>query len=40
MLSEQYVAAPWQYGRIDGASHWLSPDVPGKVYQRLLDFLK
>lgn len=39
-LSEGYVAARWQYVRIDGASHWLQLDVPEQVSRLLLDFLR
>ena len=39
-LSGQYVTAPWQYARFDGASHWLQLDVPDQVNPLLLDFLK
>jgi len=40
ILSGQYVTAPWQYARFDGASHWLQLDVPDQVNPLLLDFLK
>jgi pimeloyl-ACP methyl ester carboxylesterase len=38
-LSAQFVAGPWRYERIEGASHWIPVDAPEKLNQLLLDFL-
>jgi pimeloyl-ACP methyl ester carboxylesterase len=38
--SARYVEGPWRYARIDGASHWLQLEVPGRVNDLLLDYLK
>ncbi|HWB67491.1 MAG TPA: alpha/beta fold hydrolase [Mycobacteriales bacterium] len=37
--SEKYVEGPWRYQRIDGAGHWMQPEVPDQVNEILLDFL-
>lgn len=37
--SAQYVRAPWQYQRIEGASHWLQLDMPETVNRLLLAYL-
>ncbi|WP_428558915.1 MAG: alpha/beta fold hydrolase [Solidesulfovibrio sp. DCME] len=38
--SQRYVAGPWRYERITGASHWLQLDAPQKVNSLLLDFFR
>ena len=38
--SAAFVAGPWRYERIDGASHWLQLDQPGRLNSLLLDFLR
>jgi pimeloyl-ACP methyl ester carboxylesterase len=37
--SGNHVTGPWRYERIDGASHWMQLDAPGRVNALLLDFL-
>jgi len=37
--SEQYVDGPWQYQRVDKASHWIPLDQPERVTKLLFDFL-
>jgi pimeloyl-ACP methyl ester carboxylesterase len=37
--SDEHVDAPWRYVRVEGASHWLQLDQPGRVNELLLDFL-
>jgi pimeloyl-ACP methyl ester carboxylesterase len=37
--SEQYVAGPWRYERIEGVAHWMQLEAPEEVNRRLLDFL-
>jgi pimeloyl-ACP methyl ester carboxylesterase len=37
--SGDYVAGPWRYERIEGASHWLQLDAPERVNELLLEFL-
>jgi pimeloyl-ACP methyl ester carboxylesterase len=37
--SQQYVTGPWRYERIEGASHWMQLDAPGRVNELLLEFL-
>jgi pimeloyl-ACP methyl ester carboxylesterase len=38
--SEQYVAGPFRYERVEGASHWMQLDQPERVNELLLDFLR
>ncbi len=38
--SEEFVAGPWRYERIDGAGHWVQLEKPEIVNALLLDFLK
>ncbi len=35
-----WVAGPWTYVRIDGASHWLQLDAPDRVNKLMLDFFQ
>jgi pimeloyl-ACP methyl ester carboxylesterase len=37
--SAEFVTGPWRYERIEGASHWLQLDEPGRTNELLLDFL-
>jgi pimeloyl-ACP methyl ester carboxylesterase len=37
--SQEYVTGPWQYERVDGASHWMQLDAPDRVNELLLEFL-
>lgn len=37
--SAQYVSGPWQYHRIEGASHWMQLDQPDTVNRLLLAYL-
>jgi pimeloyl-ACP methyl ester carboxylesterase len=37
--SAQFVAGPWRYRRVEGASHWLQLDRPEVVNRLLLEFL-
>ena len=36
--SKNYLDAPWQYERIEGASHWLQREAPEKVNALLIQF--
>ncbi len=38
-LSQQFVAGPWRYERLEGASHWVPLDAPDRLNQLLLEFL-
>jgi pimeloyl-ACP methyl ester carboxylesterase len=38
--SPAFVEGSWRYERIEGASHWLQLDQPGRVNELLLDFLR
>jgi len=40
IASEKFVAAPWRYSRIEGATHWMQLDAPEKVNAVLLDYLR
>lgn len=40
LASEEFMAAPWRYVRIDGASHWPMLDRPQLVNELLLDWLR
>ena len=37
--SAEHVTGPWQYARIEGASHWMQLDAPQRVNELLLGFL-
>lgn len=37
--TEKYMAAPWRYEKIEGASHWLMLDQPAAVSDLLLDWI-
>jgi len=37
--STETVDGPWEYERVEGASHWLTLDVPGEVNDILVEFL-
>jgi pimeloyl-ACP methyl ester carboxylesterase len=37
--SEDQIAAPWRYERIDGAGHWMQLEAPDELNRLLLDFL-
>jgi pimeloyl-ACP methyl ester carboxylesterase len=37
--SAEHVTGPWRYERIEGASHWLQLDEPGRTNALLLEFL-
>ena len=37
--SVEWVAGPWRYERLVGASHWLQLDQPAQVNQLLVEFL-
>jgi pimeloyl-ACP methyl ester carboxylesterase len=37
--SSEFVAAPWRYERLEGASHWLQLDRPAEVNRLVLEFL-
>jgi pimeloyl-ACP methyl ester carboxylesterase len=39
LASAAHVTGEWRYERIDGASHWLQLDAPGRVNELLLEFL-
>jgi pimeloyl-ACP methyl ester carboxylesterase len=39
IASAEFVAGPWRYERLDGLSHWMQLDAPGRVNELLLDFL-
>jgi pimeloyl-ACP methyl ester carboxylesterase len=37
--SENYVAGPWRYERLEGAGHWMQLEMPDEVNRLLIDFL-
>jgi pimeloyl-ACP methyl ester carboxylesterase len=37
--SEKWMAAPWRYAPVEGASHWAMHDHPQQVNQLLLEWL-
>lgn len=37
--TRNYVNAPWQYRRIDGAGHWLQLDAPDEINPIIIDYL-
>jgi pimeloyl-ACP methyl ester carboxylesterase len=37
--SQQYVAGPWRYERIEGCGHWIPVEAPDRLNPMLLDFL-
>jgi len=37
--SAEFMDAPWEYVRVEGASHWLMLDRPAHVNRLLVDFL-
>ncbi|HLY48108.1 MAG TPA: alpha/beta fold hydrolase [Solirubrobacteraceae bacterium] len=37
--SEEYVAGPWRYERIEGVGHWMQLEAPDEVNRLLMDFL-
>lgn len=37
--SEEHVAGPWRYERIEGVGHWIPLEVPDRINDILLDFL-
>lgn len=37
--SAKWVEGPWRYERIDGASHWIPLDAPGRLNRLLLEYL-
>jgi pimeloyl-ACP methyl ester carboxylesterase len=39
LRSAEYVAGPWRYERIEGASHWMQLDAADRVNALLLEFL-
>jgi pimeloyl-ACP methyl ester carboxylesterase len=39
LRSRDYVAGPWRYQRIEGASHWLQLDAADEINDLLLEFL-
>jgi pimeloyl-ACP methyl ester carboxylesterase len=39
LRSREYVAGPWRYERIEGASHWMQLDVANRINALLLEFL-
>ena len=39
LRSGEFVAGPWRYERIEGASHWLQLDAPARINELLLAFL-
>lgn len=39
LLSAQYMDAPWEYRRVEGASHWLMLDRPDAISRLLLEYL-
>ncbi|WP_161599692.1 alpha/beta fold hydrolase [Pseudomonas arsenicoxydans] len=39
-LSSRFMSAPWRYGRIEGASHWMMLDRAQQVNTLLLDWFK
>lgn len=38
--SEQFVAGPWRYERIEGVGHWIPLEAPDRLNAVLLDFLE
>ena len=38
--TRDYVEAPWEYRRIDGASHWLQLDAPEELNSILIEYLR
>jgi pimeloyl-ACP methyl ester carboxylesterase len=38
--SEEFVAGPWRYERIEGAGHWIPLEAPDRLNAVLLDFLQ
>jgi len=38
--SAAWVAGPWRYAEIAGASHWVPQDAPGQLNDLLLDWLR
>lgn len=40
LQSAQYVTGPWEYQRIEGASHWVPLDAPREVSDSLIKFLR
>ena len=38
--SAAWVAGPWRYAEIAGASHWVPRDAPGQLNDLLLDWLR
>lgn len=38
--TRDYVHAPWQYRRIDGAGHWLQLNAPDQINPILVDYLR
>jgi pimeloyl-ACP methyl ester carboxylesterase len=39
LASSEYVAGPWEYARIENASHWIPLDAPDELNGLLLRFL-
>ena len=39
LMSEKFVAGPWRYERIEGASHWIPLDAPDRLNTLLLEWL-
>jgi pimeloyl-ACP methyl ester carboxylesterase len=39
-LSAAWVAGPWRYAEIAGASHWVPRDAPAQLNDLLLDWLR
>jgi pimeloyl-ACP methyl ester carboxylesterase len=39
LRSAEHVTGPWRYQRIEGASHWMQLDQPGRINELLLGFL-
>lgn len=40
LSSEEAVAGPWRYEKIEGASHWMMLEQPERTNELLIDFLK
>jgi pimeloyl-ACP methyl ester carboxylesterase len=38
--SAAWVAGPWRYAQITGASHWIPRDAPAQLNDLLLDWLR
>ena len=38
--SAEFVAGPWRYQRLEGASHWLQLDRPDELNRLVLEFLR